>query len=110
MLLASRVHQPISFSLSSGQQSKEARKDLRTNNKGLGVALSVGELPKDHYRQLREAGAHRYLLRIETANPDLYHKLHPPDHSWERRVECLKELRDLGYQVRFRGENLCSEH
>lgn len=51
------------------------------------------------YRALREAGAHRYLLRIESSNPDLYAKLHPADHSWHRRVECLRELNELGFQV-----------
>jgi biotin synthase-like enzyme len=57
------------------------------------------------YRELREAGAHRYLLRIESSNPDLYAKLHPADHSWHRRVECLHELKDLGYQVPQKAGN-----
>ncbi|ELR20975.1 radical SAM domain containing protein [Acanthamoeba castellanii str. Neff] len=68
-------------------------------NKSLGVAISLGELTKDMFRSLREAGAHRYLLRIESSNPDLYAKLHPADHSWHRRVECLRELNELGFQV-----------
>ena len=67
--------------------------------KGLGIAISLGELSKESYTDLFRAGAHRYLLRIETANPDLYKLLHPPDHSWENRVRCLRDLRDVGYQV-----------
>ena len=66
---------------------------------GLGVTLSLGEQTEEVYRRWREAGAERYLLRIETSNPELYARLHPADHSWERRVECLRALRRCGYQV-----------
>ncbi len=64
-----------------------------------GVTISLGEQSEETYRRWREAGAHRYLLRIETSNPMLYAKLHPSDHSWERRRNCLRMLRRLGYQV-----------
>jgi hypothetical protein len=46
------------------------------------------------------AGARRYLLRIETSNPELYAALHPDSMSWQRRVDCLKDLQDVGYMVR----------
>ena len=65
----------------------------------LGVTLSLGEQTEETYRRWRAAGATRYLLRIETSSPALYAKLHPPTHSWERRVECLRALRRCGYQV-----------
>ncbi|KAJ8603430.1 hypothetical protein CTAYLR_003956 [Chrysophaeum taylorii] len=67
----------------------------------LGVALSVGELPNAHYRALKDAGAHRYLLRIETSNPELYARIHPRDdlHRWETRYHCIKQLQKLGFQV-----------
>ena len=65
----------------------------------LGVTLSLGEQTEETYRRWREAGAARYLLRIETSNPELYATLHPAGHSWERRVECLRALRRCGYQV-----------
>ena len=65
----------------------------------LGVTLSLGEQTEDTYRRWKAAGAARYLLRIETANPELYATLHPMGHSWERRVECLRALRRCGYQV-----------
>ena len=65
----------------------------------LGVTLSLGEQTEEVYRRWKDAGASRYLLRIETSNPDLYSTLHPANHSWERRVECLRALRRCGYQV-----------
>lgn len=66
---------------------------------GFGVTASLGEQTEETYRRWREAGAHRYLLRIETSNPALYAKLHPASHSWERRRDCLRALRRCGYQV-----------
>ena len=65
----------------------------------LGVTLSLGEQTEDVYRRWRDAGAMRYLLRIETSNPTLYAALHPANCSFERRVECLRALRRCGYQV-----------
>ncbi|MCB6443117.1 radical SAM protein, partial [Streptococcus salivarius] len=56
---------------------------------------------EETYRRWFEAGAHRYLLRIETSNPALYRTLHPQDghHKWEVRRDCLKTLKKIGYQV-----------
>ena len=65
----------------------------------IGVTLSLGEQSEETYARWRAAGAHRYLLRIETSSPELYAKLHPADHSFERRVDCLRLLRTCGYQV-----------
>jgi len=65
----------------------------------LGITLCVGEQTRDTYKRFFDAGAHRYLLRIETSNPDLYARLHPCDHSFGRRIECLDVLKDIGYQV-----------
>jgi biotin synthase len=64
-----------------------------------GITLSLGEQTEDVYHRWHEAGANRYLLRIETSNPELYAKLHPNGHSWLRRKECLNLLRKNGYQV-----------
>ena len=66
---------------------------------GLGVTLSFGERDEAVYRRWKAAGAARYLLRIETSSPRLYAALHPADHSFERRKECLDALRRTGYQV-----------
>ena len=64
-----------------------------------GITLSLGEQTEETYRCWRAAGAHRYLLRIETSVPELYAKLHPADHSHARRIECLRVLKRLGYQT-----------
>ena len=63
------------------------------------VTLSLGELTYDEYKALREAGADRYLLRHETADKAHYEKLHPAGMSWDNRMECLKYLKELGYQT-----------
>lgn len=65
----------------------------------LGVTLSLGEQRKDVLRRWKDAGALRYLLRIETSDPDLYSSIHPPECSWQRRVQCLHDLRECGYLV-----------
>ncbi len=62
------------------------------------VTLSIGERSCDEYRAFREAGADRYLLRIETTDKDLYHRL-DPGMSWQRRYECLLALKQLGYEL-----------
>ena len=66
---------------------------------GFGVTLSLGEQTEEVYRRWFEAGAHRYLLRIESSVPELYAKLHPADHSFERRANCLRVLKSIGYQT-----------
>ncbi len=63
------------------------------------VTLSMGERTRESYRMLREAGADRYLLRHETADRIHYGRLHPPQMSFDNRMRCLCDLRDLGYQV-----------
>lgn len=65
----------------------------------LGITLSVGEQTPKTYGRWFDSGAHRYLLRIETSSGELYRRLHPSDHEFERRVDCLKSLREIGYQV-----------
>ena len=63
------------------------------------VTLSVGEYDRAVYQEWFDAGADRYLLRHETANPDLYRVLHPADLSLENRMRCLRDLKDIGYQT-----------
>lgn len=65
----------------------------------LGITLSLGEQSEETFRRWFDAGAHRYLLRIESSDPALYAKLHPADHSYAARVESLHLLRKTGYQV-----------
>lgn len=63
------------------------------------ITLSIGERSYESYKRLYDAGANRYLLRHETADPVLYGKLHPKEMSLDKRKECLWNLRDIGYQV-----------
>lgn len=62
------------------------------------VTLCVGERSRREYQLWRQAGADRYLLKIETSDPDLYAKLHP-GMSFENRLRCLRDLTELGYQT-----------
>lgn len=63
------------------------------------VTLSLGERSYESYKALKAAGADRYLLRHETADKAHYESLHPAPLSFENRMECLGNLRELGYQV-----------
>ena len=63
------------------------------------VTLSLGERGYDSFARLREAGADRYLLRHETADAGHYAQLHPAEMRYEYRMQCLQDLRRLGYQV-----------
>ena len=63
------------------------------------ITLSVGERSRESYQRLYDAGARRYLLRHETADPLHYRKLHPENLSLENRKRCLRDLKSLGYQV-----------
>ena len=63
----------------------------------LEVTLSLGEQTEAAYRRWKDAGAMRYLIRIETSNRELYAKIHPASCSFERRVGCIRTLKRLGY-------------
>ena len=63
------------------------------------ITLSVGEHSKETYARWKAAGADRYLLRHETADADHYASLHPRNLTLENRLRCLRDLKDLGYQV-----------
>lgn len=62
------------------------------------ITLSLGERSYESYKSMYEAGADRYLLRHETASKELYEALHP-DGNFENRIKCLKDLKEIGYQV-----------
>ncbi len=63
------------------------------------VTLSLGERSRESYRRLFDAGADRYLLRHETADAEHYARLHPQEMSYENRMRCLRDLKDIGYQA-----------
>ena len=96
--------------IQSGERSDKAFVELiedilheikKLSNGNLGVTLSLGEQTEETYRRWFNAGGHRYLLRIEASNEELYHKIHPIDkiHDYQARLECLNVLRKVGYQV-----------
>ena len=81
---------------------EEALRGIKRVSDGkLGITLCVGEQTEETYRRWFEAGAHRYLLRIEESSPELYSTLHPADghHLWSVRDACLRTLKKIGYQV-----------
>ena len=63
------------------------------------LTLSVGEKDRETYQEWFDAGADRYLLRHETADPEHYSQLHPKELSLENRMRCLRDLKDIGYQT-----------
>ncbi len=67
----------------------------------LGITLSCGEQSIETYQRWKNAGAHRYLLRIESSNKELYYKLHPNNlkHDFGLRLQALKNLQKCGYQT-----------
>ncbi len=77
------------------------KKIKEISNNELGITLSCGEQTLETYLLWRESGAHRYLLRIEASNPELYRKIHPDNnlHSFEKRLQALNDLKSAGYQV-----------
>jgi biotin synthase len=66
---------------------------------GLGVTLCVGEQTEETYKRFFKAGAHRYLLRIETTSPSLFARIHPASQKISTRMECLDRLKRAGFQV-----------
>lgn len=72
---------------------------IKRNHPDCALTLSLGERPREDYVRWRQAGADRYLLRHETATRSHYEKLHPPEQSFTRRMECLRDLKEIGYQV-----------
>lgn len=80
---------------------KLLQKIKQLSNNELGITLSCGEQTRETYKRWFESGAHRYLLRIESSNRELYYKIHPENkiHSFENRIESLYNLKETGYQT-----------
>lgn len=77
----------------------ELIREIKNGYPDCALTLSVGEKKEEEYRAFREAGADRYLLRHETADPDHYRILHPEPLSLENRKHCLFLLKKLGFQT-----------
>lgn len=73
--------------------------EIRKRYQDCAITLSLGERSKESYQKLYDAGDDRYLLRHEAATPELYQKLHPESLSLENRIQCLWNLKEIGYAV-----------
>ncbi len=71
-------------------------KEIKKND--VAVTLSIGERSFNEYKIMKEAGADRFLLRIETTDRELYKKLHP-NMDYNNRVECIENMKKLGYET-----------
>ena len=94
------------FVLQSGEDrffSTEVMTDIISSIKNsfpdCAITISSGENTYEHYLALFNAGANRYLLRHETANAAHYSQLHPPSMSWKNRINCLNNLKKIGFQT-----------
>lgn len=72
---------------------------IKAEHQDCAVTLSLGERSKESYKRLYEAGADRYLLRHETADKEHYAMLHPENQTLDERMNCLRNLKEIGYQV-----------
>ncbi|MEG1913212.1 MAG: [FeFe] hydrogenase H-cluster radical SAM maturase HydE [Cloacibacillus sp.] len=77
----------------------EIVRGIRSSYPDCAITLSLGEKERQSYQRLFDAGANRYLLRHETANAGHYGRLHPKELSLENRMRCLRDLKEIGYQV-----------
>lgn len=99
-----------SIAIQSGENSSKVFVDnveelVRTIQKltgeELGITLSLGEQSRETYQRWFDAGAHRYLLRIEASSEALYRRVHPDDdmHRYHKRLEALRLIQETGYQT-----------
>lgn len=101
---AHSIHPFGTFVLQSGEDPGYAADQLAVavrriaETTGSAVTLSIGQMPDEDYRVLREAGADRFLLKFETSDERLFRQLKPTT-SLEHRLGCLRSLRRMGYQV-----------
>lgn len=77
----------------------EIIESIKREHPDCALTLSVGEKEFASYKRYKEAGADRFLLRHESSNPSHYASLHPADMSWDRRMQCLAWLKELGFQA-----------
>lgn len=93
------------FVMQGGENVKSADdicqtvKAIRENYPDCAITLSLGEYSRADYARMRDAGADRYLLRHETADKAHYERLHPAGMSFDNRMRCLNDLKELGFQT-----------
>lgn len=74
-------------------------KAIRQEFPDCAITLSLGEMPREVYQQLYDAGANRFLLRHETYDEAHYYKLHPSEMSFQHRIASLRALKEIGFQT-----------
>ncbi len=74
-------------------------KEIKRNFPDCALTLSIGEKSKETYEKYKAAGADRFLLRHEAADKAHYEALHPKELSFENRMKCLEDLKELGFQT-----------
>lgn len=83
----------------SNEKMVEIIKAIKKEFPNHALTLSIGERCYEAYKSFYDAGADRYLLRHETCTLEHYNKLHPDDMSLFNRLNCLKNLKNIGFQT-----------
>ncbi|MEG1564087.1 MAG: [FeFe] hydrogenase H-cluster radical SAM maturase HydE [Bacteroides sp.] len=73
--------------------------NIRSHYPDCAITLSLGEKSREAYERFFRSGANRYLLRHETYNETHYQQLHPATMSRNNRLQCLQQLKEIGYQT-----------
>ena len=96
----------MTFVLQSGEDKTYSTDELcsivseiKKRHPDCAITLSLGEMEYTDYKALFDAGADRYLLRHETASKAHYEKLHPKNMSFQNRMRCLEDLKQIGFQT-----------
>ena len=82
-----------------GERLVSLVRNIRTSYPECAITLSLGEMEYAEYEALFRAGANRYLLRHETYDKEHYQSLHPSAMAQEHRLQALRDLKQIGYQV-----------
>ena len=83
----------------SAEDIAQIVREIKKAHPDSAVTLSIGERSFEDYKLFREAGADRYLLRHESADKEHFSRLKPPSLTFQHRMECLENLKKLGYQT-----------
>ena len=71
---------------------------IKKKHNDLRIILCMGDLSKEHYQALYDAGASDYILKFETSN-ERHFAFCKPNDTFEHRLSCIKNLCEIGYRV-----------
>lgn len=83
----------------SADEACDIVSDIRRSFPDCAVTLSLGEYIRSEYEQMYYAGASRYSLHHMTADKEHFERLHQGVMSFDRRMCCLRELKDIGFRI-----------